>query len=59
MIGSSECKLYSSILSSEVHIEYYDQVIMKHSRRVVGFTFYIRKSLSYNQVFAVTLKVSL
>lgn len=58
MIEIGECTLCTSILCSEVDIEYYHQVIKRHSRRVAGFTCYIRKSLFDNlsQLFAVELK---
>ena len=58
MIEISECTLCTSILCSEVDIEYYHQVIKGHSKRVAGFTCYIRKSLFDNlsQLFAVELK---
>lgn len=48
MIEISECTLCTSILCSEVDIEYYHQVIKGHSKRVAGFTCYIRKSLFHN-----------
>ena len=48
IIGSSESKLDSSILNSEVDIMGYDIVRMDHSKRGTRVACYIKKSLSFN-----------
>ena len=48
IIGSSESKLDSSILNSELDIDEYDLIRLDRSRRGGGVACYIRKSLSYN-----------